>query len=102
MKINDGKGVQGPLLDGSGAVRPAPAAGADRHGDAGVPTADQVSVSETARKLAQLHAEVGDPAAVRQERVEGLRAVMAKGQYSADIGRVAEQFLRETLGGLLA
>jgi flagellar biosynthesis anti-sigma factor FlgM len=100
MKINDGKGVQGPTLDGTGAVRPTPA-GVDRRGDAGTP-ADQVSVSDTARHLAQLHAEVGNPDAVRQDKVDGLRAVMAKGQYSADLGAVAQKFLHETLSGLLA
>ena len=101
MKINDGKGVQGSLLDGTGAVRPAPA-GADRHAEAGAPTTDQVSVSETARRLAQLHAGVGDPGIVRNDKVEGLRAVMAKGRYSADLNQVADKFLRETLSGLVA
>ena len=32
----------------------------------------------------------------------GLRAVMAKGNYSPDIQDVARQFLRELLGQLLA
>jgi flagellar biosynthesis anti-sigma factor FlgM len=102
MKINDGKGVQGPGIDGTGAARPAPAAGASRGAEVIAPAADQVSVSETARQLAQLHADVGDPLAVRADKVEGLRAVMAKGHYSADIQQVAQKFLHETLGHLLA
>ena len=39
--------------------------------------------------------------AIRQEKVQGLRAVMAKGQYSADLEDVARALLRDVLGGLL-
>jgi flagellar biosynthesis anti-sigma factor FlgM len=102
MKIDDGKGVQGPRLDGAAPVRSASTPGAGRSGGTGAPAGDQVSVSDTARQLAQLRAEVGDPGAVQQEKVDGLRAIMAKGHYSADLADVAQKFLRETLGGLLA
>jgi flagellar biosynthesis anti-sigma factor FlgM len=101
MKIEDGKGVQGPRVDPTGSSRPA-AKGAVRGAEAGAPAGDQVSVSDTARHLAQLRVQVGDPHAVRQDRVASLQSVMAKGQYSADIGDVAEKFLREKLGEILA
>jgi len=52
--------------------------------------------------LAGLKAEVGPLDVLREEKVTGLRAVMAKGNYSPDIQDVARQFLRELLGQLLA
>jgi len=99
MKVDDRKGLQAPTLSGPGAVQPA----GGTAGPSGTPATDQVSVSDTARRLAQLRAEVGDvsAASVRQEKVEGLRAVMAKGQYSADIEDVARKLLRDVLGGLV-
>jgi anti-sigma28 factor (negative regulator of flagellin synthesis) len=54
------------------------------------------------RLLAGLKAEVGPLDVLREEKVTGLRAVMATGNYSADIQDVARQFLRELLGQLLA
>jgi hypothetical protein len=60
-----------------------------------------VSVSDAARELARLRAEVGDLDAIRGEAVSGLSAVMAKGQYSADFRMVAQKVLRELLGELL-
>jgi len=99
MKVDDRKGLQGPRVSGPGAIQPAAGAA----GPSGTPATDQVSVSDTARRLAQLRAEVGDVSVetVRQEKVQGLRAVMAKGQYSADLENVARKLLREVLGGLL-
>ena len=98
MKIDERK----PLADqGVGAVPVVPAAIA-----AGAPvalgSADRVSVSDTARELARLRAELGGVDVLRQERVTGLRAVMAKGNYSADFQNVARKFLREILGQLLS
>ena len=97
MKVDDRKGPQG--LSGPGAIQPA----AGTVGLSETPVADQVSVSDTARRLAQLRAELGDVSVegIRQEKVEGLRAVMAKGQYSADLEDVAQKLLRDVLGGLL-
>ncbi len=97
MKIDD-KGLQGPRLDGGAAVRPATGGATGTT----APRTDVVNVSDTARQLAQLRTDVGDPMAIREDKVEGLRAVMAKGHYSADLGAVATKFLRETLGELLA
>ena len=64
--------------------------------------ADRVSVSDMGHLLAGLKAEVGPLDVLREEKVTRLRAVMAKGTYSADIQDVARQFLRELLGQLLA
>ena len=99
MKVDERKGPQEPRLGGPGAIQPA----AGTSGPSAPPVSDQVSVSDTARRLAQLRAEVGDVRvdAVRQEKVQGLRAVMAKGHYSADLEGVARKLLREVLGELL-
>jgi flagellar biosynthesis anti-sigma factor FlgM len=97
MKIQDRKGVLDPRLGGPEPVqtdhREAIAPGAGR--------SDQVSVSDLGRELARLRAEVGDVGDVREEKVRGLQAVMAKGQYSADIRDVARKLLREILGQVL-
>jgi len=97
MKVDERKGPQAPNVGGPGAIQPA----AGTASPSAPSATDQVSVSDTARRLAQLRAEVGDVSvdAVRQEK--GLRAVMAKGQYSADLEDVARKLLREVLGGLL-
>ena len=100
MKVDDRKGLQTPAVGALGAVQPA----AGTAGPSAPSTTDQVSVSDTARQLAQLKAEVGDVAqvdATRQEKIQGLRAVMAKGQYSADIEDVARKLLRQVVGDLL-
>ena len=60
-----------------------------------------MSVSETARGLAALRSELGELNTVRPERLSGLQAVMAKGQYSADLRDVARKILRELLGQLV-
>ena len=99
MKIQERKGVLDPRLGGPDAVRPD---GGSSSGSPAPGSGDQVTVSEAARELARLRAEVGDLGAVRQDRVEGLAAVMAKGQYSADFDDVAEKILRELLGEVLA
>lgn len=62
---------------------------------------DMVSASETAREVAVLRIGVGDPGAVRSERVTGLREVMAKGQYDPDVREVARDVLRELLSDLV-
>ena len=99
MKVDERKGPQAPNVGGPGAIQPA----AGTASPSAPSATDQVSVSDTARRLAQLRAEVGDVSveAVRQEKVQGLRAVMAKGQYTADLEDVARKLLREVLGGLL-
>ena len=97
MKVNDRKGPIDPAVAGP-PVRP----------DGGVaasepPAAtDKVSVSDAARDLAQLRGAVGDVNTVNMEKVSGLSAVMAKGQYSADVRDVASKVLRSILGELLS
>ena len=99
MKVDDRKGPQEARLSGPGAIQPAAGAA----GPSGTPATDHVSVSDTARRLAQLRAELGDVSVetIREAKVQGLRAVMAKGQYSADIEDVARKLLRDVVGGLL-
>ena len=99
MKVDERKGPQAPNVGGPGAIQPA----AGTASPSAPSATDQVSVSDTARRLAQLRAELGDVSVegIRQEKVEGLRAVMAKGQYSADLEDVAQKLLRDVLGGLL-
>jgi|SRR5690349_8210080 len=97
MKVNDRKGlpsqgVQAPTgarLDGP-AEPPAPAAAEDR-----------VSVSDTARDLARLRADLGPVELFREDKVASIRDVMAKGQYSADPPDVARHLLRDVLAQLL-
>ena len=93
MKIDERKGVLDPLVG-------VPSA----HGvDAtAFPRArDRVNVSETARELAHLRAQLGGVELLRMEKVTGLRAVMAKGSYSADVRDVSRKLLRELLGQLV-
>lgn len=98
MRVNGRKDLPEPLVSGVAQVRHGPLAAATA-----APAADdQVSVSETARQLAILRIGVGNVSLVREEKVTGLRAVMAKGQYSADFQNVARDILRELLGQLLA
>jgi anti-sigma28 factor (negative regulator of flagellin synthesis) len=98
MRVNERKGVLDPQVGGAGAVRPE--GGAEPPG--GSPDIDRVSVSQAARDLALLRVGVGDVGAVDQEKVAGLSAVMARGQYSADLRDVARKLLREILGELVS
>ena len=97
MKVNERKGPIDPAVAGpavrpdGGAVAPEPPAAADK-----------VSVSDAARDLARLRGAVGDVNTVDTEKVSGLSAVMAKGQYSADVRDVASKVLRSILGELLS
>jgi anti-sigma28 factor (negative regulator of flagellin synthesis) len=97
MKVNERKGLIDPAVAGpavrpdGGAVAPEPPA-----------STDKVSVSDAARDLARLRGEVGDVNTVNVEKVSGLSAVMAKGQYSADVRDVATKVLRSILGELLS
>ena len=96
MKVNDRKGVTDPRLVGLSAVRPTggtiPPA---------LPAGDRVSVSEAARALARLRAEVGDVGAVDQAKVESLASLVARGQYTVDLREVARRLLRELIGDVL-
>jgi len=92
MKVNEPKVLLHPRFGGpTGHVSRAPTRAADR-----------VSVSDIGRLFAGLKGEVGPLDVLREEKVTGLRALMAKGNYSADVQDVARQFLRELLGQLLA
>lgn len=97
MKVGEGKGVLGSRLGGVDAVHPS-GTPAPPVASAG---ADRVSVSPLGRELAHLRGEIGDLDAINEERVVGLRAVMAEGHYSADFQHVARKLLRELLGQLL-
>ena len=52
--------------------------------------------------LAGLASEVGSLDRLREEKVTGLRALVATGAYSANVQDVARRFLRELLEELLA
>ncbi len=92
MKVNEPKVLLHPRFGGPtgrGSVAPRRAA-------------DRVSVSDMGRLLVSLKGELGPLDVLREEKVSGLRAALAKGDYSADIQDVAREFLRELLGELLA
>ncbi len=102
MKIDDRKTVENPLLGGiSGRVRP-DGSRAPEGAPAGAATTDQVSVSDTARQLAQLRSQVGDVGEVRTARVDQLKAAVDDGTYQVDDGTVAKSFLSRVLGDLLS
>jgi len=65
-------------------------------------TAERIELPRMGHVLASLRTEVGPLHLPRAEKVAGLRAVMAKGNYSADLQDVARKFLRELLEQLLA
>lgn len=98
MKIHERKGVLDPRLGGPDAIQ------SESHGGVTAPSPgspDQVSVSDLGRQIARFRADVGDVNDIREDKVRGLQAVMAKGQYSADIRDVARKLLREILGQVL-
>ncbi len=97
MKINDGKTPINPALEG-----PAVHSGRRVTPASGVAADDRVSVSEAARELARLRAEVGPIDVVRAERVGSLRATVSAGRYQPDVGAVAGSVLRELVAQLLA
>ena len=97
MKIDERKGVLDPQLAGTDPLRPGDrAAGAPN-----APAGDRVSVSDTARELVALRAAVGDPGAVRQDRVAVLQAAVDAGGYAPDVQAVARTLLRELIGDAL-
>jgi len=63
---------------------------------------DRVEVSELARTLAALRAEVGDPEAIDTERVTQLRSAIASGTYDPPSSEVADALLRELAANRLA
>lgn len=56
---------------------------------------DRIEVSDLARTLAALRAEVGDPEAIDTERVTELRNAVASGTYDPPASEVADALLRE-------
>ena len=99
MKIDERKGVLDPQLAGTDPIRPegrAPAAPATPVTD------DRVSVSDTARQLAGLRADVGDVGAVRGDRVAALQAAVDAGRYSPEAHAVARALLRDLIGDALS
>ena len=93
MKVTERSTILDTQLGGTEAVRtdagPAAADGAT------IQTGDRVSVSDTARALAELRARVGDPGTIRPERVAVLQAAVDAGRYQADPQDVARSLLRE-------
>jgi len=92
MKVNEPKVLLHPRFGGPigrGSVAPTRAP-------------DRVGVSDMGRLLVGLTGELGPLDVLREEKVTELRAVVAQGNYSADVQDVARQFLRELLGELLA
>lgn len=100
MKINERNGVLDTQLGGAEALR-SDAGTTTRQGTA-TASGDRVSVSDTARSLAALRADVGDLGAVREDRVAGLRAVLDDGSYQVDFHTVAASVLREIGADALA
>jgi len=98
MKISGHDGTGGPK-------RPTEVSGArgdltrERGTQQGVPTgSDKVSVSEEARTLSRLRAELGDVGAVRTEKVEELREKIDRGEFRVDLKAVARKLLESIFG----
>src|SRR5262245_36143511 len=97
MKVDDRKNVLDPRVGGT----QAPAPGGQSPVSGGAPaSADQVSVSDTARDLAKLRSAVGDPGTVREEKIAKLREAVENGSYHPDVRETAKKLLRELLGDL--
>ena len=94
MKITDGKGLLDQQLIGPDAIR----GGSDgKVGGTTAAGADRVSVSDAARDLARLRAEVGELDAGREDRVSELKTAVAAGLYRVDPTAVARSVLRDLL-----
>ena len=78
--------------------RPAPGPQAPAAQSAPATSADQVSVSDTARDLAKLRSAVGDPDTVREEKIAKLREAVENGSYHPDVRETAKKLLRDILG----
>ena len=98
MKISDRNPVLDAQLGGTDAIRPEGGGG----GPSTTPVAgDRVSVSETARELAALRTQVGDPGSIRPERVAILQSAIDNGRYDVDPHDVARSVLREVAADAL-
>jgi flagellar biosynthesis anti-sigma factor FlgM len=97
MKVDDRKTVLDPRVGGTQA--PAPGDRSPASGE-GSTSADQVSVSDTARDLAKLRSAVGNPDIVREEKIAKLREAVENGSYHPDVRETAKKLLREILGDL--
>lgn len=99
MKVGDRKQVPNPALGGIATPGEAGAAGSPPPAPASAE--DQVRVSQAARALARLITQVeGEEPDIRTEKVEPLRAAVARGEYRVDVQATARKFLREVLGDL--
>ncbi len=98
MKINE-HGTPGALNRPGEAPGVVPDATRDRRGPepAGQP-GDRVSVSEEARTLSRLRADLGDLTAVRTEKVQDLRDRIERGEYRVDLKAVARKLLAAVFG----
>jgi len=59
---------------------------------------DKVTVSDEARRLAQLRADLSDVGGVRTEKVEEIRGKIERGEFHVDLKAVARKFLESILG----
>ncbi len=59
---------------------------------------DKVSVSEEARILSRLRADLADVSGVRTEKVEEVRGKIERGEFQVDLKAVARKFLESIFG----
>ena len=93
MRIDDAKETVGAKIDGARGVRGAPSL----RNALGLEDGDRVQVSDTARLLVRLKAEVGPVNTVRNDVVARLRDQVASGEYRPDFGLVAQNMLRDVM-----
>ncbi len=55
--------------------------------------ADSVSLSGTAEQLARMQSRLDEVPSIDRERVEAIKAAIARGEYRVDTRRVAEQLI---------
>ena len=93
MRIDDAKELGGAKVDGARGTR----GGASLRNALGFEDGDRVQVSDTARLLVRLKAEVGPVNTVRNDVVARLRDQVASGEYQPDFGTVAQNMLRDVM-----
>jgi len=98
MRIDQGKGLLGPRVEGTGPVRGESAVAPGP----GAADADRVNVSSTARTLAVLRVQLGPLDAVREGTVATLRDQVDSGRYQPDLHVVARNLIREVASNAVA
>lgn len=59
------------------------------------PRADRIEISDAARRIAELKAEISMIGDVRDEKVLALKQAIQSGSYSVDAAKIAERILNE-------